>query len=63
MNPENRSEPMNEMLTQVRFCDTCGMRTSHDGNKCLVCARQTTPTPKETEDDRVDATPDPSEGV
>lgn len=50
------SEPM-PTNTTVRFCDKCGVRTTHDGDRCLVCARQTTPTPKETSDVGTDTQP------
>lgn len=44
--------------TTVRFCDKCGVRTTHDGDECLVCAL---PKTKETSDDRTSEQPSDSE--
>ena len=38
----------------VRFCDKCGVRTTHDGDKCLVCAL---PKNKESKDVGTDGEP------
>lgn len=41
---------MPETMNTVRFCDTCGTRTSHEGDKCLVCIQpQSEPSEKDSE--------------
>lgn len=52
------SEPM-PTNTTVRFCDKCGVRTTHDGDRCLVCASPKNQATKETED--VGTSSEPSE--
>lgn len=59
LDPDDRSEPMSEPVNPVRFCDKCGVRTTHSlsGDKCLVCELPKTPTPQETSDDRTSEQP------